>query len=674
MTSAHLKTSPTVTSPTDHHVNYNKIGDSLSIECKADGVPPPEITWTKKEKIVSTGPVLNITKLEKHHEGSYTCLAANVEGKATSQFELKFSKAPIFDFVPTNKTVIEGSNVFWRCHADTQPNGIQYTWIFRDRPIKTTETGLRVEIKEGDLSLRAVRKSDRGWYVCKAHSPSGEQSKVSAFLDVLYAPEPLPSHRPVLTIGYGQNGTISCAMDGNPKPTHYTWSKNGHFISTTSEESLTIRTAKDSDGGIFGCQAENSIGRSTVLETHVIIAEPPVFITRPPPELRVFEGAPANVVCDGFGDPLPIVYWVHSEKRISSSVLSFPSVSHSDHGVYECIISNAVSSISSAMNLIVDRTRPQSAIIDSVECIGDEAMMVNWTPGFNGSYLQSFVVHYSSDDDPTEKSLLTTSHSATIGDLKAFSKYRIHVESRNQKGSTNSSAVEKHVCSTLPSPLNIRFSGESELRWDPVEVAKSYRVESRNDKMSAFEGIGEVFDPLFRMRPQFRQGQSFRVRSLRDAYEPSLPSRTITYGSTGYGPPSMWWAVFGGVLFFFIFLFLYMYSRYGKYITRQRKKDMRYNDYVCPSSFQPHSETMYAASMNPTESTKSAHWHNSKDESLIGDNSQVMLEYCYVEESNSAVDDMLRDKYLYGAEDVPVQLMNDLRIEKLRREFKQSQL
>ncbi|KAK6766723.1 hypothetical protein RB195_026169 [Necator americanus] len=554
MTSAHLKTSPTVTSPTDHHVNYNKIGDSLSIECKADGVPPPEITWTKKEKIVSTGPVLNITKLEKHHE-------------------------------------------------------------------------------EGDLSLRAVRKSDRGWYVCKAHSPSGEQSKVSAFLDVLYAPEPLPSHRPVLTIGYGQNGTISCAMDGNPKPTHYTWSKNGHFISTTSEESLTIRTAKDSDGGIFGCQAENSIGRSTVLETHVIIAEPPVFITRPPPELRVFEGAPANVVCDGFGDPLPIVYWVHSE-----------------------------------------RTRPQSAIIDSVECIGDEAMMVNWTPGFNGSYLQSFVVHYSSDDDPTEKSLLTTSHSATIGDLKAFSKYRIHVESRNQKGSTNSSAVEKHVCSTLPSPLNIRFSGESELRWDPVEVAKSYRVESRNDKMSAFEGIGEVFDPLFRMRPQFRQGQSFRVRSLRDAYEPSLPSRTITYGSTGYGPPSMWWAVFGGVLFFFIFLFLYMYSRYGKYITRQRKKDMRYNDYVCPSSFQPHSETMYAASMNPTESTKSAHWHNSKDESLIGDNSQVMLEYCYVEESNSAVDDMLRDKYLYGAEDVPVQLMNDLRIEKLRREFKQSQL
>lgn len=51
-----------------------------------------------------------------------------------------------------------------------------------------------------------------------------------------------------------------------------------------------------------------------------------------------------------------------------------------------------------------------------------------------------------------------------------------------------------------------------------------------------------------------------------------------------------------------------------------------------------------------------------------------LLEYCYGEESTSAVDDMLREKYMYGAEEVPIQLMNDLRIERLRREYKQSQL
>ncbi|KAK6032806.1 immunoglobulin domain protein, partial [Ostertagia ostertagi] len=180
-----VNASPILLSPADHQVNYGSIGDSLSIECRADGVPPPEITWTKNDKIVSTGPQLQIDKLEQQHEGVYTCLAVNVEGRAASHFELKFSKKPSFDFVPSNKTVVEGSNVFWRCHVDAPPSGIQYSWMFRDRPIKTTETGLRSEIKDGDLSLRDVRKHDGGWYVCMASNPSGEQSQASAFLDVL---------------------------------------------------------------------------------------------------------------------------------------------------------------------------------------------------------------------------------------------------------------------------------------------------------------------------------------------------------------------------------------------------------------------------------------------------------------------------------------------------------
>ncbi|VDO22075.1 unnamed protein product [Haemonchus placei] len=253
-----------------------------------------------------------------------------------------------------------------------------------------------------------------------------EDYESSAFTD---PPEVLPSHRQVLTIGYGQNSSLVCSVDGNPKPNTYTWSKNGHFVTKTTEDSILIRGERESDGGIFGCQAENSVGRSPIIETHVIIAEPPAFITRPPLELRVHEGAPVDVSCSGFGDPLPIVYWVHSEacRRISSATLSFPSVSHNDYGMYECI-----------------RTRPQAAVIDSVDCVGKEAMVINWIPGFDGSYPQSFVVHYGSDQSLSDKTLLTTSTSATIGDLTSFTKYRIHIESRNQKGSTNSSPVEKY--------------------------------------------------------------------------------------------------------------------------------------------------------------------------------------------------------------------------------------
>ncbi|VDK56672.1 unnamed protein product [Cylicostephanus goldi] len=114
---------------------------------------------------------------------------------------MDLSEVPTFDFVPTNKTVVQGSNVFWRCHADAQSENVHYSWTFAGRLVKTTETGLRAEVKvsisgnshgnhedlfeEGDFSLRDVKKEDRGYYECIAQSPSGERSRASAFLDVL---------------------------------------------------------------------------------------------------------------------------------------------------------------------------------------------------------------------------------------------------------------------------------------------------------------------------------------------------------------------------------------------------------------------------------------------------------------------------------------------------------
>lgn len=38
------------------------------------------------------------------------------------------------------------------------------------------------------------------------------------------------------------------------------------------QNNYTITRAKDSDSGIYGCQAENEIGKSAVIETHVVIA------------------------------------------------------------------------------------------------------------------------------------------------------------------------------------------------------------------------------------------------------------------------------------------------------------------------------------------------------------------------------------------------------------------
>lgn len=67
--------------------------EPLIISLKADGNPSNiAFTWTKDglpisqspstgmERIISEGPVLNITKLSRHDAGTYTCEALNSQG------------------------------------------------------------------------------------------------------------------------------------------------------------------------------------------------------------------------------------------------------------------------------------------------------------------------------------------------------------------------------------------------------------------------------------------------------------------------------------------------------------------------------------------------------------------------------------------------------------------
>ena len=40
-----------------------------------------------------------------------------------------------------------------------------------------------------------------------------------------------------------------------------------------------------------------------------------MFALKPPGEVRVKEGSPLDIPCEGFGDPVPIVYWLHNQVK-----------------------------------------------------------------------------------------------------------------------------------------------------------------------------------------------------------------------------------------------------------------------------------------------------------------------------------------------------------------------
>lgn len=76
--------------------------EPLIISLKADGNPQNiAYTWTKDglpimqsgsrngmERIISDGPILNITKLSRHDAGTYTCEALNSQGSNVAQINI----------------------------------------------------------------------------------------------------------------------------------------------------------------------------------------------------------------------------------------------------------------------------------------------------------------------------------------------------------------------------------------------------------------------------------------------------------------------------------------------------------------------------------------------------------------------------------------------------------
>lgn len=87
--------------------------EPLIISLKADGNPQNiAYTWTKDglpimqtgsrngmERIVSDGPILNITKLSRHDAGTYTCEALNSQGSSVAQINITVQRKSRFFFL-----------------------------------------------------------------------------------------------------------------------------------------------------------------------------------------------------------------------------------------------------------------------------------------------------------------------------------------------------------------------------------------------------------------------------------------------------------------------------------------------------------------------------------------------------------------------------------------------
>lgn len=160
-------------------------GNSVELLCQVEGIPPPVLTWTRKDVPLRTGnriqllkdnSVLSIQQVTKFDEGIYTCHAENAAGQRNSSALLMIREKvpPVFTSTPNDQRVNVGSSVELQCHAKGQPLP-KIKWK-KDGILMSSESDHHRVSSNGDLYMFNILPADDGLYECIAENDIGTAS------------------------------------------------------------------------------------------------------------------------------------------------------------------------------------------------------------------------------------------------------------------------------------------------------------------------------------------------------------------------------------------------------------------------------------------------------------------------------------------------------------------
>ena len=131
-----------VTTPDD--VIYVNIGDSIVLNCEAQGTPTPYIMWFRDDKpvkssgslgIFNDGTELRINKIQDEDIGDYLCVARNAEGRVVHVAKVVIAGGAVIYQAPHNLTRFEGEKADFPCEAKASPGNVTVAWKREDVPI-----------------------------------------------------------------------------------------------------------------------------------------------------------------------------------------------------------------------------------------------------------------------------------------------------------------------------------------------------------------------------------------------------------------------------------------------------------------------------------------------------------------------------------------------------------
>uniref|UniRef100_A0A8B9H3J1 Hemicentin 1 n=1 Tax=Astyanax mexicanus TaxID=7994 RepID=A0A8B9H3J1_ASTMX len=372
-----------------------RVGNSVTLECQSNAVPPPTIMWYKNGRlltetanlrihnegqilelkgtevcvcnseslemhILSGGGKLQIARSQLSDSGTYTCLASNIEGKARKSYHLTIQVPPsiVGSELPGEVSVLLNDSIQLVCRAEgTPPPTIQ--WL-KDGQVPDGST----------LTVTAAHTSDGGKYTCVATNKAGEEDKV--FNLNVYVPPEIQGNRDVaegLTAVLDSAVNIECVASGSPPP-HLNWLKNGlplpvsaHVRLLSAGQVLRIARVQVSDEGTYTCVASNRAGVDNKHYSLQVYVPPSLDGAGTTDDVMLVRGSMVALVCISDGTPTPTVSWLKDGAALSldthitllnhNSTLKIPSIQIKHTGRYTCVAQNQAGEARRHFNLKV---------------------------------------------------------------------------------------------------------------------------------------------------------------------------------------------------------------------------------------------------------------------------------------------------------------------------------
>ncbi|XP_052891416.1 nephrin-like [Anopheles moucheti] len=273
-------------SPPDETTVSGVEGEPLAVALVATGNPPSiAYTWTKDgqriassgvPRIVSEGPILNITKLKRSDAGVYTCEATNSQGSAMINITLQVKYAATIKSISKPVIVNPGEDAILNCTVDGNPLTPEHVrWERTGYDLKAKTTAAYANAT-GALVVKDAHREDVGNFRCIADNHVGEPAGRDVLLIVKFAPEIDKSSAMLRAAsGPGDQARLPCRAQSAPEPTFH-WIRSGQELAVnqtskyqtiqrqldplTYESILLIERISSADYGEYECRAKNDLG------------------------------------------------------------------------------------------------------------------------------------------------------------------------------------------------------------------------------------------------------------------------------------------------------------------------------------------------------------------------------------------------------------------------------